>query len=228
MWPAHELQQVRFDSWCYRVPQVPPVFMRVPSYLCLHRSLNSLPDFPTSRSLKRLAEANHAVELKAQRSTNSIARRLGLGPNPSSSSAPGCPLRFSKDPCIDALQCLDLHTMTCHGLSPGLWKHFPLLTTAWMLRALKKAPRRPQRRPTAMQKIKVLSIRKVVGDETKAVRNQLHAPHWMIGQCLTKTVSHCNLDQLVPARQRKGMWDTSEKCHHSCHLVLQNGPSTAS
>ena len=44
-----------------------------------------------------------------------------------------------------------------------------------MLRALKKAPRRPQRRPTAMQKIKVLSIRKVVGDETKAVRNQLHA-----------------------------------------------------
>lgn len=37
----------------------------------------------------------------------------------------------------------------------------------------------------------------------------LHAPYWMIGQCLTKTVSHCNLDQLVPARQRKGMWDTS-------------------
>ncbi len=35
-----------------------------------------------------------------------------------------------------------------------------------------------------MQKIKVLSIRKVVCDETKAVRNQLRAPHWMIGQCL--------------------------------------------
>ena len=64
----------------YKVPQVPPVSMRVSGYLCLHRSLNSLPDFPTSRSLKRLAEANHAVELKAQRSTNSTARRLGLGP----------------------------------------------------------------------------------------------------------------------------------------------------
>ena len=84
-----------------------------------------------------------------------------------------------------------------------------------------------------MQKIKVLSIRKVVCHETNAVKksttctslndwSELSLAPWkrMIGQCLTKTVSHCNLDQLVPAGQQKCMWDTSVNVT-SCRLVLQ-------